>query len=85
MMSGKIACHWEAKLCVARRAFKHDELRIHLFNRDELAMGHTSGIRESGAKHSPPGHPGAPDCPRPHPQQSKPETPLTLDISAGNL
>ena len=28
MMSGKIACHWEAKLCVARRCFKHDVLRM---------------------------------------------------------
>ena len=28
MMSGKIACHWEAKLFMARRAFKDDLLRM---------------------------------------------------------
>ena len=28
MVPGKIACHWEAKLFMARRAFKHDVLRM---------------------------------------------------------
>ena len=45
MVPGKIACHWEAKLCVARRAFKHDVLRIHLSEFDDTWKQTSLGIK----------------------------------------
>ena len=42
-------------------------------------------LREGGgAKHSPPGHQGAPDCPWPHPPVRVADTPLTNDISGSS-
>ena len=38
-------------------------------------------FHESGAKHSPPGDPGTPDCPGAHPPPCFPGPPLTQDIS----
>ena len=40
--------------------------------------------RNHGAKHSPPGHQGAPDCPRPHPLVCSPGPPLIHDISGSS-
>ena len=47
MMPGKIACHWEAKLCVARRAFKHDVLRILLSDFDDTLKETRLGVKVS--------------------------------------
>ena len=41
-------------------------------------------IVKHGAKHSPPGHQGAPDCPRPHPLLCIPGPPLINDISGSS-
>ena len=41
-----------------------------------LLLGGVPQVYENGAKHSPPGSQGAPDCPGPHPPVWFPETPL---------
>ena len=45
----------------------------------EMTQDHSGG-----AKHSPLGHQGAPDCPRPHPPLCVPETPLIHIISGSS-
>ena len=52
------------------RRFKHTDVK----SADLDALG--------GAKHSPPGHQGASDYPRPHPPVCEPGPPLIQDISA---
>ena len=64
---------WEAKLCVASACFKRDVFMILL-----------SDHHKNGAKHSPPGPQGAPDCPGPHPPLRFPGPPLIHDISTWN-
>ena len=74
----------EESLISNQEQSKHTDSRSADYFKSEFfcfRLGDLQPCLVHGAKHSPPGHQGAPVCPGPHPPPSVPGPPLIHDIS----